>query len=136
MAKWLTVDMVQSRPMDTGADQLERPTCSFNAIITKVPSATFEEEVISVLESAGVGTYEDDIFGTSGAQVPAVGGPFLSVICHGGPSPLNTHDVAGVAYERASAQVFVRGETPVAVRAMAWAAFNALAQIHNQEIAA
>lgn len=129
--------MLQSRPIDTGVlDTPGRVVLSFNVLVTKVPSEQFEEEVIKVLTTAGVGTENVNIFVSTKAQLPTGAGPYLSLHVGSGPGPINTQNVAGVSYERSLVQVVVRSVNYGLARQMAWAAFNALAVVHNQDIAA
>lgn len=137
MSKWLTVQMLQSRPFDMGMlDQNQRAIFAFNFMATKVPSEQFEEEVMSILVAAGVGVFGTNMFGATKSEIPNGDGPFLSVISTGGPAGIRTQNVAGVAYEQATAQVAVCAGDAVAARGMAWAAFNAIAPVVNQAVVA
>lgn len=104
--------------------------------ITKVKTFTgvlhlFMEEVVSILEAAGVGTRNTNIFLTTIHQIPTKGGPFLSIQETGGLVELRTHDLD---YSRPSAQIVTRSPRPGDARLMAWNAYNALKSVENVDV--
>ena len=107
--RWIDVNDLQP-PFDSGAlDGNGRAQYVFNILVLKVPSATFLDEIVAVLEGAGVGTYGVDIFTTSKAVIPTGAGPYLSVVATGGAAGVRTHTVRyGPAYERPTAQLTAR----------------------------
>lgn len=137
MARWVYVEMIQSRPIDTGTlDTAGRAVLTFNAVVTKRPSVTFEEEVAAVLDAASVAVENVTMFLSSKAVIPTGAGPYLSILSTGGTAPVQTQNAATIAYERATVQIVVRGVAYKATRALAQAAFNALVVVRNQDVAA
>ena len=128
---------VDTDPFDMGTDPNGRAQVGFNIRVVKAFSTTFAEEIVERLEDMGVGTFNTNIFISGKAQVPAEGGPYLLVRETGGTTPERTHnDVSVPAYPRPSAQLTVRADTYVAARTMARVAWNALAGVRNQDLAA
>jgi len=92
-------------------------------------------EIIQIVQSAGVGTYNANIFGSSKASIPVGDGPFLSVIETGGQTPQRTHNhISLPAVQRPSAQILARAKNYAAAMIMARAAYNALVGIRNQYV--
>lgn len=134
MTWYLEIDMVQE-PFDNGIDPSGRARVVFNINVKKTYSNTFLEEITKILTDAGVGTYNTDIFDTSKANIPDGDGPYLSIVETGGTSPERTQNsVLTPAYPQPSAQITVRATDYVDARAMARAAYNALAPIRNVNI--
>jgi len=123
-------------PFDVGLDEAGRAQCGFNIVARKRPSGTFVQELLAVLEAAGVGTEKANLFGTSAATIPSGAGPFLSIRPTGGVAPEGTHNHGIGAYRRPGAQILVRAETYAAAEGMALAAYAALIGIRNQELSA
>jgi hypothetical protein len=103
----------------------------FNILVTKTESDTFSEELVTIMVTAGVGTYGTNIFISEQADIPTGGGPYLVVNETGGFRGLRIHDQARPAYPRPGAQISVRATTYDAARTMARAAYNALAAVKN-----
>jgi hypothetical protein len=134
---YLTVDP-QQEPTDAGPAEDGRELYSVNFHTMKRPSATVLEELLGVLEDAGVGTIAVSLFGSSAVSIPTRGdpvagpGPFLLLKETGGAGPVGTHNDGAAAYRRPGVQVLVTGESTAAVKAMAYAAYDALVAISNQ----
>lgn len=134
MTKYLDIVPAQE-PFLLPADDLGRAVFAFNIDATKQASETFPEEVLKLLQNAGVGTPVTNMFIGSQATLPLGDGPYLNLIETPGQTALRTHNsVATPAYQRPSAQITVRAKTLVAARAMARAAYNALVGVRNQEV--
>lgn len=134
MTWYRDVDPV-SEPIDMGMVEQGRSERIFNLNIVKAPSTTLLEELVQVLETASVGTYEKDIFVGTKVELPEGDGPFLNIIDDGGTSPERTHnEVWPPAFVRPSVKVVVRGKSYKAVRTMAYAAYNALSAIRNTDV--
>ena len=133
---WILDIQPQQEPFDVGPDDHGRAQCVFNVLATKRPSESFWLEIVAVLEAAGVGTRNVNIFGTSQAAIPDGDGPFLLVRPTGGTAPLGTHNDGAGAYRRPGAQILVTAKRWVAAEAMALAAYSALVAVRNQEVSA
>src|SRR5678816_3386916 len=95
----------------------------------------FIDDIITILQNAGVGTLNSNIFGSTKADVPSGDGPYLSVRATGGTSPENTHNsTTRPAYLRPGAQLVVTAKSYKTAESMAVKAFNALFPIRNQLI--
>lgn len=133
---WYQSITPDAQPHDIGLHEANgRPQVVFTARVVKAPSDTFLEEVMTLLEAAGVGTRNVTIFASSDAQLPANRGdaPFLHLQEEGGVTDLRIHnDVSG--YARPSVVVTAMGETYVASRALARAAYAALHVVRNVNI--
>lgn len=93
------------------------------------------DELISLLETAGVGTEDTDIFQTSKSLIPAGVGPYLSLVETGGTAPENTHNaVSTPAYQRPTVQILVRAESPADSAEMIRAAYDALVGVRNTTV--
>src|SRR5678816_2287333 len=92
----------------------------------------FIDDIITILQNAGVGTLNSNIFGSTKADVPSGDGPYLSVRATGGTSPENTHNsTTRPAYLRPGAQLVVTAKSYKTAESMAVKAFNALFPIRN-----
>lgn len=140
MSTWYREIAVLQEPFDMGPDERGRQRVGFNVLAVKRPSATFPEELITLLVAAAVGTKataSGNIFLSTGVSLPAGDGPYLSIIETGGTAPLRTQNaVATPAYQRPSAQIVVRAATYTAARTMARAAYNALVGVRNRTVSA
>jgi hypothetical protein len=134
VAFYQQIIMLQSEPYDLGVDERNRSKWQFNVMATKTASQTFVEELAKVLATAGVGTYNVNIFGTSKAAIPTGDGPYLSIIPTGGPGPVRIHNQPAPAYPRPTAMIVVRGTVNSQARAMAFAAYDAIAKVVNQTV--
>lgn len=135
MTYYLSLEPLQE-PFDLGElDGAGRVQCEFNVLATRRPSAAFPQELIAILEAAGVGLEGTDIFATSAASIPTGAGPYLSIRPTGGTGPIGTHNAGAGAYRRPGAQFIVRASTWAAAEAMAQAAYDALIAVRNQEVA-
>jgi hypothetical protein len=122
--------------IDMGPDARGRNQQSFNMVARKRPSPTFVLEILAALESAGVGTRNVNMFGTSQAIIPDVDTAVLQVRSTGGIAPEGTHTEGAGAYRRPSVQVIVTALTSSAAEAMAQAAYTALLGVRNREVVA
>jgi len=138
MSTWYLGLQPLQEPFDVGPDENGRALYSFNFLALKRPSPTFVQEILAVLEAAGVGQRGVDLFGTSQVAVPGpeIAGPFLVVRSTGGSAPLGTHNDGSGAYRQPSAQFLVHGRDGVATEVMAQAAFSALLALRNQAVSA
>jgi len=112
-------------PFDLGElDDSDRVQISFNVVALKRPSVRFLDEIVSVLEAAGVGVEGTTIFSTAKATVPRAGA-CLSILATGGAPPVGTHNDGAGAYRRPGAQLIAR--------APSWAEASALADPLREE---
>ena len=125
---------VLQRPFDIGLDDVHRLRVGFNILVTKSPSDTFAEEILSLLVAAGVGTLGTNLFLSSVVTLPTGDGPYLSVIETPGREASYIHNLKGPAYEHPAAQLVARAKTRGPAFAMANAAYNALKGVVNQPV--
>jgi hypothetical protein len=121
-------------PFDLGLDDAGRSVVVFNAMATKAPSVTLEEEAVAVLVAAGVGTFGVTLFGSSHASLPQGAGPFLVIVATGGVGPVFEHNDRAPARQRPTLKLSAHASSYVAARAMARAAYDALVQVRNQNV--
>lgn len=134
MTWYREIEMLQE-PFDMKIDPSGRARIVFNIAVIKRSSDTLLEEIVTILEDAGVGTYGTDIFDSSKADIPTGAGPYLSIIETGGAPPERTQNsVSTPAYPQPTAQLVVRATDYTDARTMARAAYNALAPIRNTDI--
>lgn len=140
MSTWYLGLQPLQEPADIGLDEdsgLVQASCNF--LVTKRASTTTLQEIVTVLEAAGVGTEGTDIFGSSKAPVPtgaANRGPYIHLLLRGGTEPLGTHNEGVGAYRRPSVQVLVRAASWAAAEAKALAAYAALVGVRNELVSA
>lgn len=119
-------------------DEAQRAQIVFEVLALKRPSATFVEELLQVLEEANVGQEKENLFGTSLADIPTTGGPFLSIVTIAGAEPIGTHTAAAGkpsgmgAYRRPAARILVRSPKASDAEAMAQAAYQAFVDCRNR----
>jgi hypothetical protein len=90
----------------------------------------FLDDLLVLLQTAGVGTPGTNIFASSKSVIPVGPGPYLSVTETGGSGPEGTHNAVGLpAYQRPNAQLLVRASTYAAARTMAYNAYAACVAI-------
>lgn len=121
---------------DAGLDEARRQQLAFEVLVTKRPSPNYVQELVAILEAAGVGEHKVNIFVGANALIPPGAGPFLSVVSTSGTAPLGTHNDGPGAYRRPGARILVRAEKASAAEAMARAAYDALIGTRNQELSA
>ncbi len=135
MTAWYREINVIDEPRDIGVDSEDRLMMSFNITAVKRASALFVEEIVGILEAAGVGTQGGaggDIFATSKSNIPEGDGPYLALIETGGVTPERTHNqISPPAYQRPGMQLVARAKNTLASRTMARAAYDALVGIRN-----
>ncbi len=138
MTTWYLALSPQQEPFDSGPDENGRTQFACNFLALKCPSATFIQEILAVLEAAGVGTRSVDLFGSSQVALPGpdVDGPFLVVRSTGGAAPLGTHNEGAGALRRPGVQILAHGRDGEAAEAMAQAAYSALVAVRNREVSA
>jgi hypothetical protein len=127
----------RQRPRGLGADPDGRAMLVFNIDVRKRPSTTFLEELVKILTTAGVGTFNTNIFAGEAARIPSGDspGPFLLLVDTSSLSDHETHNaLPGGSYEQPSASVTVIARTYVAARTMALAAHGALRVVRNQDV--
>lgn len=131
----------QQEPFDLSLDDAGRALWAFNVIAWKRPSATFLQELIGILEAAGVGVENVSIFASSRAVIPDGSEPdappaILLIKATAGLAPVGTHNEAPAAWDRRpAAEIFVHAGSTQAAVAMIHAAYNALANVRNQAVA-
>jgi hypothetical protein len=134
--------MLQHEPLPVGVDTRDRPQYEvlFNAL--KRPSATFLEEVLHELESAGVGTRAVDLFAGEDVALPDGAGPFILALAGAGLAPVGTHNEGAGAYRRPGLRLLVSartsGNAAGSARALAMAerAISALLRVRNKGVSA
>lgn len=136
MSRWIHVKPL-GEIKDMGLDSEQRQVYDCDVLVTKEPSATFEDEVETVLELAAIGVDGVDLFVASKAVIPQGDGPYVSILSTGGTAGLWTHNVTtGPTYRQQSVKVQARGANSAAARAKAEAARAALLAVKNQDVAA
>lgn len=136
MARYLEID-VRNEPFDMGLDANGWPRCGFNFVADKEASDTFAEEIVTRLESRGVGVFGTNIFVGQRSEVPASGcPPFLTLIETAGFRPDRIHNqIHPPAYVKPGMQVVARAKNDyLAARAMARAAYDALQGVRNETL--
>jgi hypothetical protein len=135
MTWYRKIEMVQE-PFDNGIDASGRAQVAFNIAVIKRSSGTFLEEIVKILVDATVGVYGTTIFDTSKAILPKGGDTaFLSIIETSGSPPEDTQNSTILpAYPQPSAQITARATDYTDARALARAAYVALAPIQNVDI--
>jgi hypothetical protein len=91
------------------------------------------DDLASVLVAAGVGVEGASLFLTAAAVIPTGAGPYLTLSETGGVAPTRVQNSRPPNTQRPTVQVLTRG-APVAMRAMAKAAYFALDGIFNTTI--
>jgi hypothetical protein len=122
-------------PHDIGLDQgVGKPQVVFNIECTKNRSTTFFEEIVSILEDAGVGTFNVNIFATSNAVLPEEReSVYLKLRETGGIRDEEIHNEVG-KYRRPTMSITAVGPDYEAARTLAEAAHAALRVVRNQEV--
>lgn len=134
MSRYLSILSVSS-PIDIGIDENNRVMFSLNFEVTvSGPSVDLEQEIVQILENAGLATSGTDTFIGSAAVLPTGNGPYLNIRNTGGTSPLTTHN--GDIYERQSVHIVVRASTYTAARTRTNAVWRELDGTYNTTVAA
>ena len=97
----------------------------------------FLQDLIYLIEQAGLGTYNVNLFKSSKSKPPPLPapGPFITIIETGGAAPLGTHNSPNVpAYVRPSAQIVVRAIDYDVARNKAQAIYDMLFPIRNRVV--
>ena len=121
-------------PFDLGTDDKGRARVVFNVSTVKTASNTFIEELVKLLVDASVGVFNVDIFASTSVSLPAGDQAYLVIVETGGPAPGRIQNQAAPAYPRPSAKITVRAARYIDARAMARAAYDALAAVRNQTV--
>ncbi len=122
---------------DLDLDVIGRAQVGFNILIEKRPSATVEEELISILLNASVcSALNTDLFAGSAARLPsAQSSIFLHFWMSQGIAPGLTQNSPTVPpYRHPAAQFAAHAPDYIAARNLASAAFAALTAIVNRTI--
>jgi hypothetical protein len=119
-------------PFDFGQDERHRCVYAMNVEAKKRQSSTFIEEVLFLLEDAGLGTQEVDLFGTSVASIPDGDGPYLNLMSVPGAGPLEVK--GGPGYVQPRARLLVHAKVSAVAKAKAHEAYTALRAIRNREV--
>jgi hypothetical protein len=123
------------RPFPYDVDGLRRTlfSCNYTALAA-APVTSWADEVVRLIELAGLGTYGSDIFIGPSLDAPAGDGPYVHVVDTGGIPPNETHN--GDKYERLSVQIIVRAADALAGETRAVAIWRALDGRRNLTVAA
>lgn len=136
MSRYLSIEAVQ-RPFAIGLDDLQRVMFSVNfQAIAAAPVNQWEEEIIKILNTAGLATSGTDTFIGPAVALPTGNGPYITVLDSGGTAPIQAHGATGSLYERLSAQVVVRAKSYTVARTRALAVWRALHGVRNLTVAA
>lgn len=91
------------------------------------------EDLRTLIEAAGLGTFGTSLFFGSKATIPTGDGPFVSLIETGGATPEGTHNsTAKPAYVRPSVQVVARAKKRDDARNRAQALYLLLYPVRDQ----
>lgn len=135
MSTWYLWIKPMQQPFEFGVDNQGRSVFMFNITCQKVPSDTFEKELLFALVDGNLGTFNVDIFvGTKVALPPT--GNFLGVVGTAGSSPLPTQGSEGPAYERPTAQIRAHAVKYEDALAKARAAYSVLVKVKNTSLRA
>lgn len=116
-------------------DENERIMFSFNLTATaRAPVDQFEEELAKLINNAGLGTRNVDVFIGPKANIPTGDGPYITIIDTGGLDPLETHN--DDLYDRMSAQIVTRGKSYTTTRTRAKSIQRVLDGVRNTTVAA
>lgn len=92
------------------------------------------DDLVTLMQEAGVGTLNVDIFVSTSAIPPILvsGAATVSIVETGGTAPLRTQNsVIRPAYIQPSAQIMTRARTPAMAKAKAQQAYDAVVGIRN-----
>lgn len=138
MARYLSIHSVQ-RPFPIGLDAIlfENFSVNFQAI-ADAPVNKWEEELIKILNTAGLATSGTDAFIGRSVDLSSLpgNGPHIIVLDSGGAAPIQAHGPAGSVWERLSAQIVVRAKSYTVARTRALAIWRALYRVRNQTVTA
>lgn len=96
---------------------------------------TAAEDLMSLIEDAGIAVYGDTLFLSTHADLPAGDGPLISLIEVGGSGPEGTHNSLDTpAYVRPGFQIVCRGADYDAVRAAAQSVYDLFFPVRNRTI--
>lgn len=117
-------------PASIGLDSSNRAlfTCNFDSIAA-YPVDRVELCVATILEDAGLGSINADIFIGPSASIPDDVGPYISIINTGGVAPIETHD--SIKYQRPSIQTIIRATDYTASLACATQVWRTLDGLRN-----
>lgn len=132
MPTYIEILSVQ-RPFPFSVDEHNRTmfSCNYDCLAVG-PVTSFEENIVSILSSAGHATLGTDTFIGPLSIIPAGAGPFTSIIDTGGQSPDEIHN--GQRHERLSCQIIIRASSYTAARTRAQAIWRVLDGLRNVTI--
>jgi hypothetical protein len=90
------------------------------------------DDIVTLLQNAGIGTFNTNIFYSTKVSIPGGDGPYLQISETSGAPPEWTQDRPKPAYLRPSAQITVYATDYDSARAMSMAAWNALIVTNTQ----
>lgn len=135
MTMYRKIDALQT-PYDAQTiDEHGRAVFIVNFMAEKAPSVTFARELAVRLIAAGIGTAGTTFVVGSHAMLPPTG-TVVSLIETSGTVGIRTQNVPGVAYHRPTAMIRVHAEKSEDAMAKAWAVYNSLTVVKNQDLPA
>ncbi len=112
-------------PIDIGIDENDRVMFSINVRAKAVaPITDWEQELVKILNTAGLATSGTDTWIGSDARIPAGDGPLIQIRDTGGLERMELQN--GGSYERPTAQITVRAQLYPAARTRADAIWREL----------
>lgn len=134
MARYLDINVLQI-PFDTGLDSAGRATYGFNILTMKADAGpgvdTFAEEIASLLGLVAGST----LFAGSKSTLPSdPSASFVSIIETVGIDGVRIHNQLRPAYPRPAARLVAHAPTTTGARALACAAYDALAGVRNATV--
>ena len=134
MSRYLEI-LATQRPFPFDVDESNRTVFSVNfTALAAGPVEQWEEEIVKVLNDAGLATLGTDTWVGPASVIPTGSGPYLTVIDTGGRAPDETHN--GSTYERLSVQVTIRAAKYRDARTRALAIWRALDGVRDSTVAA
>lgn len=130
--QFLWINALQE-PFDMGLDDQGRQMFGFNVIAEKEQSNTFAREIVSILATAGVGTFGSTLFSSALAVVPPTG-TVTEVIETSGRAPGKIHNQTMPKYQKPTAKIIAHAAKAEDAIAKARAAYNALVVVKNQSV--
>lgn len=107
MAAYMEI-LANQRPFTVGVDENQRTTYSMNFVARSVGVvSTWERDLATIINTAGLGTLNTNMFIGPKAVIPKSVGPHTLIIDTGGSRPVESQN--GDIDETLSAQITVRG---------------------------
>ncbi len=125
-------------PFDFMVDENKRIVFSSNFIATAIsPVTNHEREIAKLINDAGLGTLDSDMFIGRKIPLPKEGdGPFIQILNTGGTEPDYIHNSDGPNLQNPSCQILVRGKQFELTRTRIWAIWRILNSVRNQTVVA